>query len=103
MKIYVDELPKDCNECPCLNDDIEQGCHCNLGIFDCDDGFKLNKKHPNCPLILITDYTTQVRKDLIKEIDYIALQKQRARPTDLYYCDALWETFIEMLKEEADE
>ena len=66
--IYVDEMPKDCNECPCLNDDIEQGCHCNLGVFDCDDGFKLNKKHPNCPLKPLSDRLAEERKKVVQEI-----------------------------------
>ena len=67
--IYVDEMPKDCNECPCLNDDIEQGCHCNLGVFDCDDGFKLNKKHPNCPLKPL------IAHDKLKDLDYEILKR----------------------------
>ena len=62
MKVYVDELPKDCLDCPCeseyccklLNDDV--GC-CKWGEI-----------HKNCPLQSLSDYTKQVKKELVQEI-----------------------------------
>ena len=38
-----------------------------------------------------------MRKELLQEIDYNALKRQKERPNSLYYRDALWEVFLEML------
>ena len=57
MKVYVDELPKDCIDCPC-----ESEYYCNLlneDIGCCEWG----KIHKNCPLQSLADYTKQVRKE----------------------------------------
>lgn len=62
MKIYVDELPKDCIGCPC-----ESEYYCNLlkeDIGCC----KWGEIHKNCPLQSISDYTKQVRKEVCDEI-----------------------------------
>ena len=62
MKIYVDELPKDCIDCPC-----ESEYYCNLlneDIGCCEWG----EIHKNCPLQSLTDYTKQVRKEVCDEI-----------------------------------
>jgi hypothetical protein len=91
MEVYVDKKPKDCLDCPCFS----ENCVCNL----LNQRPEIRQEPKSCPLILITDYTKQVRNDLLKEIDYMALKKQRNRPNDLYYCDALWEIFIEKLND----
>lgn len=57
MKVYVDELPKDCIDCPC-----ESEYYCNLLNEDvgcCEWG----EIHKNCPLQSLADYTKQVRKE----------------------------------------
>lgn len=62
MKIYVDELPKDCIDCPC-----ESEYYCNLlneDIGCCEWG----EIHKNCPLQSLADYTKQVRKEVCEEI-----------------------------------
>ena len=62
MKIYVDELPKDCIDCPC-----ESEYYCNLlneDIGCCEWG----EIHKNCPLQSLADYTKQVRKEVCDEI-----------------------------------
>ena len=62
MKIYVDELPKDCIDCPC-----ESEYYCNLlneDIGCCEWG----KIHKNCPLQSLADYTKQVREEVVEEI-----------------------------------
>ena len=62
MKVYVDELPKDCIDCPC-----ESEYYCNL--LNEDVGCcKWGEIHKNCPLQSLTDYTKQVRKEVCEEI-----------------------------------
>ena len=55
MRIYVDELPKDCWDCPMH--DGENG-QCKMLVCYTDYIPK------NCPLQSLTDYTKQVRKEL---------------------------------------
>ena len=62
MKVYVDELPKDCIDCPC-----ESEYYCNL--LNEDVGCcKWGEIHKNCPLQSLADYTKQVRKEVCDEI-----------------------------------
>ena len=62
MKVYVDELPKDCIDCPC-----ESEYYCNL--LNEDVGCcKWGERHKNCPLQSLADYTKQVRKEVCEEI-----------------------------------
>ena len=62
MKVYVDELPKDCIDCPC-----ESEYYCNL--LNEDVGcLEWGETHKNCPLQSLTDYTKQVRKEVCEEI-----------------------------------
>lgn len=62
MRIYVDELPKDCIDCPC-----ESEYYCNL--LNEDVGCcKWGEIHKNCPLHSLADYTKQVRKEVCEEI-----------------------------------
>ena len=66
MRIYVDELPKDCIDCPC-----ESEYYCNLLNEDvgcCEWG----EIHKNCPLQPLADYTKQVRKEVCEEIKKFA-------------------------------
>lgn len=60
-EIFVDELPKDCFECPCW----VGGCECNCGLMrisdDYKDCYKFNNEE-NCPLKLIADHDTEVCK-----------------------------------------
>ena len=74
MKVYVDELPKDCIDCPCESED-----YCNLlnkGVDYC----KWGEKHKDCPLQSLSDYTKQVRKELIAKVYEIL---EQAVPHDL--------------------
>lgn len=58
MRIFVDELPKDCIDCPC-----ESEYYCNL--LNEDVGCcKWGEIHKNCPLQSLADYTKQVRKEV---------------------------------------
>lgn len=67
MKVYIDELPKNCGECFCNVEDTwcalsdgEMGAICE----ECDN----KTKHKKCPLKTISDYTKQVRKEVCEEI-----------------------------------
>lgn len=51
-------------------------------------------------LLDTSDFYKQVRKELLQELHYMALKKQRARPNDLYFCDALCEVFNELYDNE---
>ena len=59
MRIYVDELPKDCWDCPMH--DGENG-QCKMLVCYTDYIPK------NCPLQSLSDYTKQVRKEACEEI-----------------------------------
>ena len=80
MKVYVDELPKDCIGCPC-----ESEYYCNLlkeDIGCC----KWGEIHKNCPLQSISNHDKQVRKEVVEEIKE-RLKKANLEimsPIDLY-------------------
>lgn len=60
MRIYVDELPKDCWDCPMH--DGENG-QCKMLVCYTDYIPK------NCPLQSLSDYTKQVRKEVCERLD----------------------------------
>ena len=62
MRIYVDELPKDCIDCPC-----ESEYYCNL-INEDVGCLEWGEIHKGCPLKTLADYTKQVRKEVCEEI-----------------------------------
>ena len=79
--MYVDELPKDCIDCPC-----ESEYYCNL--LNEDVGCcKWGEIHKNCPLQSLSDYTKQVRKEVVQEIKDLA-----GDYFELPYCDNCGET-----------
>lgn len=69
MKVYVDELPKKCSDCPCFNWE-EQECLAseedNLWIRNKIDAYRF--RHDKCPLQSIAEHDKQVRKEVVKEI-----------------------------------
>lgn len=67
MKIYVDETPKDCWDCPMH--DGENGW-CKMLVCYTDYVPK------DCPLQSVTDYTKQVRAEVVEEIK-AELNKQK--------------------------
>lgn len=51
-KVYMEKLPKNCFECPCFRNDIEQCCT----LDDEDEHFFLDEiDGGNCPLIKVSD------------------------------------------------
>ena len=68
MKVYVDELPKSCLTCPYI---VDKGDYdlCAIKDYVIDDAFKyVDKRKKSCPLLSLTDYTKQVRKEVCEEI-----------------------------------
>ena len=61
MKVYVDELPKSCLDCPC-----ESEYYCNLLNRDIEF-LELSKGCKDCSLQSLTDYTKQVRKEVCND------------------------------------
>lgn len=70
MKVYVDELPKSCDKCPCFYDE-SISCQASEKWLDLsiEDNFNRSKeRHKDCPLQSISYYTKQVRKEVCDEI-----------------------------------
>lgn len=63
MKVYVDELPKNCWEC--IFADNQKG-YCDLQETRILRQF--TKRDVGCPLQSLADYTKQVRKEVCEEI-----------------------------------
>ena len=69
MKVYVSELPKGCLSCPYI---VDKGDYDLCAIKDCviDDAFKyIDKRKKSCPLQSLSDYTKQVRKEVLDIIE----------------------------------
>lgn len=66
MKVYLEEkdMPKDCVNCDFgyANNFCEIDYELDLRKFD------KNQKHPKCPLQSLSDYTKQVRKEVVQEL-----------------------------------
>lgn len=60
MKVYVDELPKDCFECPCFRNNIENCC----GLDDGTKDYHKFIEDSNCPLNLRGEH---INKNLLVE------------------------------------
>lgn len=58
MKIYVDEIPKDCEEC-----ELNCGICCGATMNDISEE---NKKY--CPLKSLAEHDKQVRKEVCEDI-----------------------------------
>lgn len=88
MKVYVEEKDVDVIE----------------GLFDathCYECWECNRDD-NLEIVSLADYTKQVRKEVLKEIDYGAIRKMAERPDDLCYKDALCEYFLDQIQGETN-
>lgn len=54
-EVWINEMPEDCYECPCNDDDWM----CNL----LDDDIGYDKRRDDCPLKLISDYRKEREND----------------------------------------
>lgn len=74
--IYVDELPKKCKDCPCMNNDGFGGYDCNLyyekhkEILGCD--YYSNTIPKDCPLKPLTDRLAEERKSVVLQLRELA-------------------------------
>lgn len=82
MKVYVDELPKNCYDCPCM--DYHEGV-CQVT----NQSLCFNYGENHCPLQSLSDYTKQVRKEVCEEIKDLA-----GNYFELPYCDNCGETLF---------
>lgn len=81
MKIYLDELPKECFDCPCFKDDIEICCGLDDGIKD----YHNFVEDSSCPLETTQSLKQQVREEVVEEIKK-RLAKQRTKMQDDIHC-----------------
>lgn len=81
MKLYVDELPKCCRDCPCAIESQRQQWRdkkrkMDTYMEDCMHCIPLDKwivKRPkNCPLQSIDELKKQIRKEVVQEIRELA-------------------------------
>lgn len=79
MKVYVDELPKECFECPCFRNDIDFPC----GLSDGTKDYFLDEiDGGECPLKSLAEYTKQVRKEVCQEIRKFVNSKSNPIPNE---------------------
>lgn len=67
MKVYVDELPKNCAYCPYYYGN-SQGAVCKLTGIMTMWNETLGEMQSKCSLQTLSDYTKQVRKEVCDEI-----------------------------------
>ena len=79
-KVYVEELPKECWDCPCFKTDLE----CPCGLSDgTQDYFKDEIDGENCPLKLLKTHDRELVKKVCDKISnhfkttcYISIDEQ---------------------------
>lgn len=62
-KVYVDELPEDCTDCPCYDFDIG-GCQCKDPHFT----YQSIDRFKGCPLIDIKTHDRELVKEVCEKI-----------------------------------
>ena len=62
-KVYVDELPESCEDCPCYNFDVG-GCQCQNIYVPNDEINRFN----GCPLIDIKTHDRELVKEVCEKI-----------------------------------
>ena len=65
MKVYVDELPKECWDCPCFRNDTDFSC----GLSDGTKDYFLDEiDGGECPLKSLKDHDKQLRSQICEDI-----------------------------------
>ena len=64
-KVYVDELPKNCYECPCFKNDLELPCGLSDGT---EDYFKDEIDGGCCPLQSLKTHDREFVKEVCEKI-----------------------------------
>lgn len=86
MKIYVEELPKSCDKCPCFYDE-NISCQASdkwLPLDEEDDFSRSTQRHSKCPLQSLAEHDKQVRKEVCDEIRNF-LNRQEEIVKIIYY------------------
>lgn len=101
MKVYVDELPKSCRECPCCSEQDFAICseYCevlNEYISEIVES-EQELKPKTCPLHSLADYTKQVRKEVVDKV-YAVLEQ--AVPHDLCWSWAVIKKELDQIQGE---
>ena len=65
-KVYVDELPEYCDDCPCSLRDKDDCAYCNL--LHKNIGYDFGKRPKHCPLQLIKTHDRELVKEVCKKI-----------------------------------
>ena len=70
MRIFVDELPKDCASCKHYHMNCADGYSCSKLRKEIHPNFSegIGYRHQDCPLQSLADHDKQVRKDVCEKI-----------------------------------
>lgn len=88
MEYFVDEMPRDCASCKHYHMNCADGYSCSKLKKEIHPNFSegIGYRHQDCPLQSISDYTKQVRKEVVEDIKE-RLKKANLEimsPIDLY-------------------
>ena len=88
MEYFVDEMPRDCASCKCYHMNCADGYSCSKLRKEIHPNFSegIGYRHQDCPLQSLSDYTKQVRKEVVEGIKE-RLKKANLEimsPIDLY-------------------
>ena len=109
MKIYVDELPKSCEECPmCRSGKLKlqrkgryvEAEQCVFGQYKYQT---MDDEIYTCPLLLLTDYTKQVRKEVCEEIKSEIIKHHEWKYEDCYTNSDVIECVLDIIEENLDQ
>ena len=65
-KVYVDELPEYCDDCPCSLRDKDDCAYCNL--LHKNIGYDFGKRPKHCPLQSLKTHNRELVKEVCDEI-----------------------------------
>ena len=70
MEYFVDEMPRDCASCKHYHMNCADGYSCSKLRKEIHPNFSegIGYRHQDCPLQSLTDYTKQVREEVVEEI-----------------------------------
>ena len=70
MEYFVDEMPRDCASCKHYHMNCADGYSCSKLRKEIHPNFSegIGYRHQDCPLQSLSDYTKQVRKEIVQEI-----------------------------------
>ena len=71
MEYFVDEMPRDCASCKHYHMNCADGYSCSKLRKEIHPNFSegIGYRHQDCPLQSLTDYTKQVRKEVLDIIE----------------------------------